>query len=161
VLIALLMCVMLCITTAMTIVLGYVRWRWSIPMAVRVALLVVVAAAIVRSSVKAWSAFIRVDRSERAGRGLTLAQAVGDHTDARTVRRRGMAGAATGATAVFGSVASGALIIISVAFNFGWFVVIFVSAFRRYYGEEYSARVRLQEWCDSHGVSNPLSASSR
>jgi hypothetical protein len=72
------------------------------------------------------------------------------------VRRRGIAGAAAGASAGLGSTAAGGLLVISAVFNFGWFVVFFVSAFRRYYGDEYSARVRLQDWCDSHGVPNPL-----
>lgn len=146
----------LCVACLMTFGLGYAVWLWSVPLAVRVVVLALAAAAIVRSSVKAWTAFIRVDRAERAGRALTLAQAVGDHTDARTVRRRGIAGAAAGASAGLGSTAAGGLLVISAVFNFGWFVVFFVSAFRRYYGDEYSARVRLQDWCDSHGVPNPL-----
>lgn len=147
--------IVLCVATLMTFGLGYGVWRWSAPLWVRVVVLGLAAAAIVRSSVKGWAAFIRMERAERSGRALTLAEAAGDFTDARAVRRRGMAGAAAGAAGV-GSMASSGLLVISAVFNFGWFIVLFVSAFRRYYGEEYSARVRLQDWCDAHGVPNPL-----
>jgi hypothetical protein len=50
------------------------------------------------------------------------------------------------------------LLVISIAFNFGWFIVMFVAAFQKYYGEEYMARAHLQEWCDQHDVPNPLTA---
>jgi hypothetical protein len=52
--------------------------------------------------------------------------------------------------------AAGGLLVISVIVNFGWVVVMFASAFQKYYGLEYPARVRLQQWYDEHGVASPL-----
>lgn len=57
-----------------------------------------------------------------------------------------------------GSALSGALLAISVVANFGWFIVLFICAFQRYYLGEYAARIRLQQWCDQHAVPNPLHA---
>lgn len=60
-----------------------------------------------------------------------------------------------------GATLSGALLVISGIVNLGWFVVLFISGLQRYYGAEYGARVRLQQWCDEHEVANPLKTESR
>jgi hypothetical protein len=141
----------------MTWGLGYGLWRSGLPLLVRISFLLVIVAAIVRSSIRAWSAFVLVERSNRVARPMTLAEAAGDRSSPRERRRAGVAGAARGAAAI-GSAVSGALLVISVVANFGWFVVLFVCAFRRYYLGEYAARIRLRHWCDQHAVPRPLSA---
>lgn len=141
---------------AMTFGFGMGLWQIQAPIVVRAILLAVVFAAIVRSSIKAWSAFIRVQRSGRTSTPISIAEAADGRSFGRVKRRVGWSGAVTGTTAALGSVIAGALLVVSVAFNFGWFIVIFISAFQKYYGDEASARARLQEWCDHHGVPNPI-----
>jgi hypothetical protein len=136
--------------------LGYGLWQSGLPLIVRILLFLVIVAAIVRSSIKAWSAFILVGRSNRGTNPMTLAEAAGDRSGPRERRRAGAAGAARGTAAVMGSALSGALLAISVVANFGWFIVFFVCTFQRYYLGEYAARVRLQQWCDEHDVPNPM-----
>jgi hypothetical protein len=147
---------MLAVGCVMTGGLGYGLWRSGLPLLVRLVLFLVILAAIVRSSIKAWSAFILVGRSNRGTHPMTLAEAAGDRSSPRERRRAGMAGTARGTAAVMGSALSGALLAISVVANFGWFIVFFICAFQRYYLGEYAARVRLQQWCDQHAVPSPL-----
>lgn len=138
--------------------LVYGLWQSGLPLIVRILLLVVIVAAIVRSSIKAWSALILVGQSNRGTHPMTLAEAAGDGSTARERRRAGTAGAAGGAAVAMGSAVSGALLVISVVANFGWFIVFLICTFQRYYLGEYAARVRLQQWCDEHAVPNPLRA---
>lgn len=143
----------LAVACVMTGGLGYGLWRSGLPLIVRILLGLVIVAAIVRSSIKAWSAFILVGRSNGGAHPMTLAEAAGDTSSPRTRRRAGSAGAARGIAAAMGSAAAGALLVISVVANFGWFVVLFISACQRYYLGEYAARVRLQQWRDLHSAS--------
>jgi uncharacterized integral membrane protein len=138
--------------------LGYGLWQSGLPLIVRILLFLIIVAAIVRSSIKAWSAFILVGRSNRGTHPMTLAEAAGDRSSPRERRRAGTAGAARGTAAAMGSAVSGALLVISVVANFGWFVVFLICTFQRYYLGEYAARARLQQWCDQHAVPSPLRA---
>lgn len=70
--------------------LGYGLWRSGLPLAARFVLFLVILAAIVRSSVKAWSAFILVGHSNRGTHPMTLAEAAGDRSSLRERRRAGM-----------------------------------------------------------------------
>jgi hypothetical protein len=140
----------------MTGSVGYGLWQSGLPLYVRIFLLLVMVAAIVRSSIKAWSTFILVGRSNRSGRPMTLAEATGDTTSPRERRRATMSAAARGTTGWMGASLSGGLLVISAIVNLGWFAVLFVSGFQRYFGGEYAARVRLQQWCDEHEMPNPL-----
>lgn len=100
---AFMMFLVLLFSTGMTVGFGYGLWRIGAPVWVRVLLLAVVFASIVRSSVKAWAAFIKVERGRRDGQLVTLAAAAGDAGSDRRVRRAGWAGGATGVLAAMGS----------------------------------------------------------
>lgn len=89
----------------------------TIPLWVRVVILAVIAAAILRSMVIAWTAFNTVNRARRHGTAMSLAQASGE-TPARRRPR---------------VLVTGALLVISVVFNFGWGIVLFVASFQRYF----------------------------
>lgn len=146
----------LIIGCGMTGSVGYGLWQSGLPLSVRILLLLVIVAAIVRSSIKAWSTFIRAGRSTRNGRPMTLAEAAGDTTSPRERQRATMSAASRGIAGALGAGLSGGLLVISAIVNLGWFVVLFVSGFQRYFGGEYAARLRLQQWCDEHDVPNPL-----
>lgn len=124
-----LLLMLLGVSTAMTFGLGYGFWTLSVALAMRVIVLVIIAAAIVRSMIKAWSAFIRVGRSRRSGHEITLGEAAGDTSSPLARRRAGWAGSTTGVMAMMGSAVAGGFLVISVVFNFGWALVMFVSAF--------------------------------
>jgi hypothetical protein len=66
VLAAVLMLLAFVVSALMTFGLGYGLWRQSIPLSIRIIALVVIAAAIVRSSIKTWSGFVLVGRSRQA-----------------------------------------------------------------------------------------------
>ena len=127
----------------MTGTLGYTLWREAMPMPVRIGILLVMLAAIVRSMIKAWSAFIVVGRSNRTSHPVTLAEAAGDTTSPRERRRMGMSAAFRGSGAVLGATLSGGLLLISVVVNFGWVVVLFICGFQKYYLGEAVARANL------------------
>ena len=155
---AVMMLFILIVGCFMTGGLVYGLWRSGLPLAVRIVFLLIIVAAIVRSSITAWSAFILVGRSNRGANPMTLAEAAGDTSSPRQRRRAGLSGAAMGTAAVMGSALSGGLLVISAVANLGWFLVLFVSAFQRYYLGEYPVRVRLQQWCDENDMPNPLTA---
>lgn len=101
---------------------------------VRLAILAVVAAAIVRSSLKAWSAFDVVNQARRSGKAVSLAEASGEAPRTYAERRRlaVTGGSTTGALAATGSVLGSGLLVISAVFNIGWGVVLLISSFQRY-----------------------------
>lgn len=151
VIIALMLTFILIVGCFMTGGLGYGLWQSGLPLAVRILLMLVIVAAIVRSMIKAWSAFILVGRSNRTAHPITLAEAAGDTTTPRERQRMGVSAAVRG-------MASGGLLAISVVANFGWLVVPFISGFQKYYLGEAIARANLQRWCDENAMPNPLSA---
>jgi hypothetical protein len=108
----------------------------SIPMLVRILVLTLIAAAIVHSMIKAWGAFNIVNRARKQGEAVSLAQASGDNRTYRQRRRASTGGAGLGALAWAGSAAAGGLLVISVIFNFGWGVVLFLASFQRYFSPE-------------------------
>ncbi|MGH3720296.1 MAG: hypothetical protein ACRDRI_15915 [Pseudonocardiaceae bacterium] len=108
----------------------------SIPMWVRILLLTLIAAAIVRSMTKAWGAFNVVNRARQRGEAVSLAQASGDDRTYRQRRRASTGGVGLGALARAGSTAAGGLLVISVIVNFGWGVVLFLASFQRYFSPD-------------------------
>lgn len=108
----------------------------SIPMLVRILVLTLIAAAIVHSMIRAWGAFNVVNRARKQGEAVSLAQASGDNRTYRQRRRASAGGAGLGALAWAGSAAAGGLLVISVIFNFGWGVVLFLASFQRYFSPE-------------------------
>ena len=120
----------------------------SIPLWLRVLLLAIAASAIARSMIKAWSAFNIANRQARK-RGITMSMAEASGEPRRTARerqRRGVAGAAgLGALAVLGS---GALLVVSVLFSFGWGVILVIASCQKYFSpEEFAAwqKIKRQE----------------
>lgn len=108
----------------------------SIPMWVRILVLTLIATAIVHSMIKAWGAFNVVNRARKRGAAVSLAQASGDNRTYQQRRRASAGGPGLGALALAGSVAAGGLLMISVIFNFGWGVVLFLASFQRYFSSE-------------------------
>lgn len=119
----------------------------AVPLAVRGLGLALIALASGHSMVRAWQAFVTVERRRRAGEMLRQPDLVGD----RRQRRAGLAGAVTGTTAIGGSLAGGALLVIGVVGYLGWFIVMFVWTLQREYGIEHDARVRFERWRQEHG----------
>lgn len=151
-----LMFVLFGVGCGMTFSIAYGLWVSDSVLAAKIFVYALMLAAIIRSSIKAWSAFIVVEHSNRTDAPLTLAAAAGDSTSPSDRRSRSTSAALRGSTAWMAGGAAGGLLVISVIVNFGWVVVMFASAFQKYYGLEYPARVRLQQWCDEHGVASPL-----
>lgn len=156
VLAAMLMFVLFGIGCGMTFSIACGIWVSDWAFAAKFLIYALMLAAIIRSSIKAWSAFIVVERSNRTNAPLTLAEAAGDSTSSRDRRSRGTSAALRGSTAWMAGGVTGGLLVLSVIVNFGWVVVMFASAFQKYYGLEYPAGVRLQQWCEDHGVASPL-----
>lgn len=118
----------------------------SVPLLVRGIILVIIVAAIVRSVIKAWSAFNAVNRARKHGAAMSLAEASGEPPRSPRERRRSAGGGTgTGAFATAGSVAAGALLVISVVFNFGWGVVLLIVSFQKYLTpEEFAAWQKIE-----------------
>ena len=102
--------------------------------------LLVVACAVGYSFVRAFSAFVRVERIRAEGElfrpGFRAEQEV-----ARS-RRLGEAG---GIAAALVQAGAGILLVISVVFCFGWFVVLFLWSLQREFGIERDARIRYEQ----------------
>lgn len=113
----------------------------EIPWWVKVLVLAVIAAAIAYSVIRAWRALNVMNRVRRGGRAMSLAEAAGAR---RAGRATTASGTAVGALARAGSVVGGALLVVSVVFNFGWGVVLLVMSFQRYFSpEEFAAWQKL------------------
>lgn len=156
VLAGILLFIVLGLSCGMTFSIAYGLWVSDLPIAAKIVIYAHMLAAIIRSSIKAWSAFIIVGRSNRTDAPMTLAEAAGDSTSPSSRRSKNTSAAFRGTTAWLAGGAAGGLLVISFIVNLGWVVVMFASAFQKYYGLEYPARVRLQQWCGEQGVTSPL-----
>jgi hypothetical protein len=117
----------------------------SIPMWVRILVLTLIATAIVHSMIQAWGAFNVVNRARKRGEAVSLAHASGDNRTYQQRRRASVGGAGLGALASTGSAVAGGLLVISVIFNFGWGVVLFIASFQRYFSpEEFQAMEQIK-----------------
>jgi hypothetical protein len=140
----------LAVLTAMTFGLVQGIATSNIPLWVRVLLLAIAAAAIVRSIFKAWSAFSIANRARKRGIALSMAEASGEpRRSARERQRRGIAGGAgLGALAMLGG---GALLVVSVLFNFGWGVILVIASCQKYFSpEEFAAWQKIKRQEEQH-----------
>lgn len=111
----------------------------NMPLWVRVVILIIIAAAVVRSMFKAWSAFSITNRARKRGIALSMAEVVGEpHRSARKRQRRAVAwGAGFAPLAMLGG---GALLAVSVVFNFGWGIILVIASCQKYFSpEEFAA----------------------
>ena len=90
------MFVLLGIGCGMTFSIAYGIWVSDWPLAVKISVYALMLAAIIRSSIKAWSAFIVVERNNRTDSPMTLAQAAGDSTSPSDRRSRSTSAAFRG-----------------------------------------------------------------
>ncbi|MBK0868301.1 hypothetical protein INP57_15920 [Saccharopolyspora sp. HNM0986] len=143
VLASILMFIGLMVTTAITGGLIGAIVTSSVALPVKVVALLVIASAIGYSLVRAFAAFIRVEKDRSAGKllrpGLDSSKAIARN------RRYGGAGIVVAALARVGSFLAGALLVVSVVFCFGWFVVLFIWTFQKELGVEHDARVRHEQ----------------
>jgi hypothetical protein len=93
---AILMSVLFGIGCGMTFSIAYWIWVSDWALAAKIVIYAFMLAAIIRSSIKAWSAFIVVELSNRTDAPLTLAEAVGDSTSSSVRRSRGTSAALRG-----------------------------------------------------------------
>lgn len=140
------MTVALVVCSLITYGLGQAVATAHISVWARVVILIAAAAAVVRSIVKAWTAFNVANRqARRHGLAMTMAETVAERRrGARGRQRRAIGGSVTlGALA---GVGSGALLVISVVFNFGWAVVALLASCQKYFSpEEFAAWQKIEQ----------------
>lgn len=112
-------------------------------LAVKIPILLVIVSAVAYSSYRAFVAFFRVEKLKK--NGDILRPGVDKESAVSRASRYGMAGGALAALARAGSALAAALIVISVVFSFGWFVVMFLWTLQKEYGIEHDARIRLEQ----------------
>lgn len=117
----------------------YLATTTDFPLWLRVLLLIIAAAAIVHSTVKAWSALSMMNRARRKGIPLSLAEASGEPKLSYRERRRQAIRGSSGWYAI-AMLGGGGLLAISVVFNFGWFLVLIIISCQKYTSpEEFAA----------------------
>jgi hypothetical protein len=111
--------------------------------AIKFVALVVIASAIIASTLRAFKAFFRVERNRKIGRIFRP----DFDSQAATSKGRRHAGVAAIVAAITrtGSLIAGALLVVSVVFCFGWFIVLFLWTLQRELGVEHDARIRLEQ----------------